>query len=154
MYSSDDALGAGNTVVERNAFEEGTDCCRAFLFGGLADTAIRGNYIQDSPMAAIEIENTMTLGPGFLVEPPSSNLTIGNNVIDSANWTATGFSVLQLGSIEVMGMQSNYALLKTPSHRNIALTREFHRGLGQSRRLVRKHRWSHAYWKLCAQYRP
>jgi hypothetical protein len=138
----------------QHAFEEGTDCCRAFLFGGLADTAIRGNYIQDSPMAAIEIENTMTLGPGFLVEPPSSNLTIGNNVIDSANWTATGFSVLQLGSIEVMGMQSNYALLKTPSHRNIALTREFHRGLGQSRRLVRKHRWSHAYWKLCAQYRP
>src|SRR5437879_11315479 len=71
MYGTAGQLRGGNTIVERNAFEEGTDCCRALLFGGLADSAIRGNYIQESPMAAIQIENNMT--PGGQPWPPGSN---------------------------------------------------------------------------------
>src|SRR5438067_105641 len=120
MYGTDGSFRAGDTLIQKNALEESTDCCRGFLLAGLADSTIRGNYIQRSPMAAIQLENMVT-GGGEL-SPPSANLTISKNVIDKANWTATGFSVFQLGGIEIQTMQSNFAIIKTTAHQNITLT--------------------------------
>ena len=98
MFSTD-VSQRGNSVVERNALEEETDCCAGFLVAGLLNSAFHGNYIQRSGMAGVRVEN----GPntaGFAL-PPSGNITISNNVVDSANWTPTSYLLLQLGSILV-----------------------------------------------------
>ncbi len=122
MYGTSDDLRAGRTLIERNALEESTDCCRGFLLGGIGNSSIRGNYIQRSPMSALQLENSM-----FTAEltPPVANLTISNNVIDKANWTATGFPAFQLGGIEIQSMQSNFSIIRTTAHQNIALTGNF-----------------------------
>jgi uncharacterized protein (TIGR03437 family) len=122
MQGLDPSQRAANTVIERNALEEETDCCRGFLLGGMVDSVVRGNYIQGAPMAALHIENA--LYHDFL-SPPVENFTISNNVIDHTNWTATGFPYYQLGAIEVVTAKSNVAPAAAGAHQNVAVSGNF-----------------------------
>lgn len=122
VFGTDAAQHGSNAIFERNALESETDCCRGFLIAGSADTAVRGNYIQGAPMAALHFENA--LYPAFL-SPPSSNLTISNNVIDHTNWTPTAFADFQLGSIEVVTDAPNGKPATGTAHQDISITNNF-----------------------------
>ena len=99
MYGTDPSQRGGNAVIERNAVEEETDCCHGLFIAGLANSVVRGNYIERSAMSGLHTENS--LQPGNFNSPPAANFTISNNVIDGANWTPTGYFLSQLGSIEL-----------------------------------------------------
>ena len=50
-------------------------------------------------MTGLYTENSLQPGNNNL--PPAANFTISNNIVDGANWTATGFPALQLAGIAV-----------------------------------------------------
>jgi hypothetical protein len=122
MYGNDPSQRGGNAVIERNAVEESAACCRGLLIAGLLNSSVRGNYIQRSPLSALEVEHA--LYPAFL-SPPAASLGISGNVIDMANWTAVNFNTYQLSSIEVIAEQSNGALLASSPNQNVAITGNF-----------------------------
>lgn len=99
MFGTDPSQRGGNTVVERNAVEEQTDCCGGIWISGFVNSAVRGNYIRKTAMAAIHAENSMI--PNDYNAPPSENLTTRNNVIDGPNWTPSSQRDLLLGAVAV-----------------------------------------------------
>ena len=80
MYGTDPGQHGGNSVIERNAVEEETDCCGGLWVAGVSNSVVRGNYIRRSAMAGVQTENS--LAPQGYNSPPAANLTISNNVID------------------------------------------------------------------------
>jgi uncharacterized protein (TIGR03437 family) len=122
MFGPDVSQRAGNSVVERNALEEETDCCRGFLFAGTLNGVFHGNYIRRSAMAAVHVDNTPQLLS--LGVPPSENLSLTNNVTDGANWIRTAYPVYQLGSIVVDTIRAGNVLTASPNQ-NISLTGNF-----------------------------
>jgi uncharacterized protein (TIGR03437 family) len=122
MFGPDVSQRAGNSVVERNALEEETDCCRGFLFAGTVNGVFHGNYIRRSAMAAVHVDNTPQLLS--LGVPPSENLSLTNNVTDGANWIRTAYPVYQLGSIVVDTIRAGNVLTASPNQ-NISLTGNF-----------------------------
>jgi hypothetical protein len=122
MYGTGPSQRGGNSVIERNALEEATDCCVGFGLYGFINSVVRGNYIQRSAMAALNIQNA--LYPGGFNSPPVANFTISNNVIDAANWTPTGYSLNQLGSI-AMNETNGGRLLTTSPHQNVSVAGNF-----------------------------
>ena len=121
-YGAEADQRGANSVIERNALEEETDCCRGFLIWGASSSSIRGNYLQRAPMAALQVENTMQFPPGA---PPVSNLTIANNVFDLNNWTVTNFPTYQLGALQVDTATSTGALASVGTHENVTATGNF-----------------------------
>ncbi len=122
MFGTDPGQRAGNSVIERNALEEATDCCGGFNIAGLLNGVFRGNYIQRSAMFALQAGNSVQ--PGNFDLPPATNFTVGNNVIDSANWTPTAYPSLQLGSI-VVDSTNSPRLLTTSPNQNVSVTNNF-----------------------------
>jgi hypothetical protein len=122
MFGADDSLRGGNTIIERNALEEETDCCVGFGLYGFTNSAVRGNYIQRSAMAGLKVENALM--PGGFNAPPAANLTISNNVIDGANWIRDVYYEGQLGSIQVDATNAPLMLTTSP-HQNISVTNNF-----------------------------
>ena len=122
MFGTGDSLRAGNSVVERNAVEEETDCCRGFAVAGVLDSTFPGNYVGRSGMAAVEIDNSTQLLN--LATPPSGNFAVSNNVIDGANYTTTGYPEYQLGSITV-DTRRGLTLMTTSPNQNISITGNF-----------------------------
>ena len=122
MLGTDLNQRGGNSVLERNALEEETDCCAGFLVAGLLNGIFRGNYIQRSGMTGLHTENSVQ--PGNFDLPPTTNFNITNNVIDGANWTRTGYPTLQLGSIQIDS--TNAPRMQTASpNQNISITSNF-----------------------------
>jgi hypothetical protein len=122
MFGTDPDAHAANSIIERNAVEELTACCNGFFVVGLRDSIFRGNYIQRSSTSGVQTDNAVR--PGGFNSPPASNFAISNNVIDGANWTRTGFPLLQLGSIQVFGTNAPVLLTASP-HQNISIANNF-----------------------------
>ena len=122
MFGPDVSQRAGNSVVERNALEEETDCCRGFLFAGTVNSVFHGNYVRRSAMTAVQVDNTPQLL--ILGVPPTENLNLTNNVTDGANWTRTAYPAFQLGSIVVDTIRSGKVLTASPNQ-NISVTGNF-----------------------------
>ena len=122
MQGLDPNLLATNSVIERNAIEKVTDCCRGFLALGLNNSVVHGNYIRGVPMNGLYVENALY---STQLSPPSTNLAITNNVIDRTNWTTTGFVLYQLGAIEVVTAESGGAPAPVAAHQNVTVTGNF-----------------------------
>jgi len=122
IFGTDPDSRAANSVVERNAVEEETDCCSGFFVVGLGNSTFLGNYAQRTAMSGLQTEND--LQPGNFNSPPSSNFGISNNVIDGANWTRTGYPLAQLGSISVDATNAPVLLTGSPDQ-NISITGNF-----------------------------
>jgi hypothetical protein len=122
MYGTDPGFRGGNSVIERNALEEETDCCAGIATGGTLNSVLTGNYVQRAAMSALAAGNAVQ--PGNINLPPSVNLTISNNVVDSANWIRTAYPLSQLGSILIDGTNAP-RLLTTSPQQNISVTNNF-----------------------------
>jgi hypothetical protein len=122
MFGSDPNLRAGNSVIERNAVQETTDCCNGFFVAGVANSVFRGNYVHRSAMAGLQTDNSIR--PGNFNSPPATNFAISNNVIDGANFTLTGYPDSQLGGIQIYATNAPN-LLTTSPHQNISVSSNF-----------------------------
>jgi uncharacterized protein (TIGR03437 family) len=80
INSADSSFLGSGTLLERNASEEKGPRSNGAAINGLANTVFSGNYMQRSATGGVSVN------PGF---PPSANLTIENNVIDTANFWYT-----------------------------------------------------------------
>jgi uncharacterized protein (TIGR03437 family) len=123
MYGTDLSQRAGNSVIERNEAEEGTDCCIGFALGGVFNSVFRGNYIRRSAMDAIHLGNSPQ--QGNIALPPSGFINITNNVTDGGNFLRTAYSLLQLGSVGVDSTGGLGQLFTASPYQNISITGNF-----------------------------
>jgi hypothetical protein len=122
MYGTDPGMRGGNSVIERNAYEEETDCCNGFRIEGTINSVVRANYLQRTAMSALHTENASQ--QGNIAVAPSTDFTISNNVVDGANWTRTAYPTNQLGSIEIDAINGAKLLTASPHH-NVSVTGNF-----------------------------
>ena len=122
MYSTDPAFRGDNTIIEKNAVEHQSGCCRGANIWGLTNSAFRGNYIQGTAMAGATITH-------FLVPtqeaPPMINFGVTNNVFDQTNSFVTGFGSFQFGAIEMSSIQPNGAPMMEVPNVNIQINNNF-----------------------------
>jgi hypothetical protein len=122
MLGTDPSQRGGNSVLERNALEDETDCCTGFLVAGLINSVFRGNYILRSGMTGLHTENSLQQGNFDL--PPNGAFTVSDNVIDGANWARTSYPLLQLGSIQIDSTNSPRIVTASPNQ-DISITGNF-----------------------------
>jgi hypothetical protein len=72
MVGTNPSLRAANAVIERNAFEEETDCCHAVFVAGGANSVIRSNYVHRSAISGVHISNDCGLGISIRHRPQTS----------------------------------------------------------------------------------
>jgi hypothetical protein len=129
MYSADAAYNGGNTVLERNSAQS-LSCCRGINGAGLANSIIRGNYLQRTSFSAVHLEQSTS--PGEPASPPFVNLNVSNNVIDGTN-TNSDWWWFQLGAIQAVTLDNpSFLLFPNSVFSNINVTNNFIADAGRS----------------------
>ncbi len=121
MYNADP--NRGHIVMERNAVEDQTSCCRGVSIWGLANSSFTGNYIQRAALTAVHVISVFN--PLDWQSPPLLNFNIANNILDQPNTTVNAYANLQLGGIDIMGEDSRSFPLALSVNQNISVTGNF-----------------------------
>jgi uncharacterized protein (TIGR03437 family) len=120
----DPAQRGGNTIIERNAVLDKPFSIGIEFYGPM-NSSLLANYVQRSAWSAIWVEgNTHT--DGYASAPSPQNITVNDNVIDTAiQYLATGAESSLLGSIQAS--ENSPPLLPTSASplQNITIANNF-----------------------------
>jgi uncharacterized protein (TIGR03437 family) len=98
MYDNDP--NRGNIVMQANAVEEQTSCCRGVSIWGYGNSSFTGNYVQRAALSGVNLYER--LNPMDWQTPPFLNMNVSNNVIDQPNSTVNAYPELQLGGVDLI----------------------------------------------------
>jgi hypothetical protein len=121
MFSTNPNWRGANTVMERNAVEEQSVCCRGVSIWGLMNSVFRGNYVYRSAMTGVQLYQHLIAGDW--VVPPVVNLSVSHNVIDDTNRVHDNFFTYEAGGIETFA-ESAQVMTASP-HQEIAIGGNF-----------------------------
>jgi uncharacterized protein (TIGR03437 family) len=114
VYAADPHYRAGNSLIERNTVQY-----RGSMGTQMTNSTVQGNYIRKA--TGNGMYNNYSWQDSY---PPTSNMTLSNNVIDGTNSTRDVYSADELAGIELLAFASN--LLPTVGVlQNIAITGNF-----------------------------
>jgi hypothetical protein len=128
MYTTDANFNGANSVLERSTVQNQSSTDSIYITG-LANSAIRGNYIQHSPFTAVAVLQGMN--PGVPPTPPASNLSIANNVIDGTNMKSDS-GWFELGAVQATTITPAYDMMPTLQFSNINVSNNFIADAGRS----------------------
>jgi hypothetical protein len=129
MYTTDASQNGHNSILERSTVQNQSACCKGTYFAGLANSSVRGNYIQRSGFAGVFLLQAMT--PGDPPNPPLVNMTVARNVIDGTNITSDWWW-FELGAIQSVTLTTAFDLMATAPFSNLSVTNNFIADSGRS----------------------
>ena len=129
MYSTDANFNGANSLIERSTVQNQSTCCGGVYVTGLANTAVRGNYINRTAFHGVFGVQPMTDGGPPV--PPLVNFTVSNNVIDGTNRTSDWWW-FQMGAIQTETLTSGFTLFAGSPFSNINVTNNFIADAGRS----------------------
>ena len=116
IYTTDPNQRGTGFVVERNTVQDQV-FARGISLWGLMNSAVRGNYIWRSQMAAIL--GTHRLMTEDWMSPPLNGVTVSNNVVDGAN-TKFGTGVLdKFAGFQILAQRQDFQPMLGSPHRNV-----------------------------------
>jgi len=129
MYSTDANQNGANSVIERSTDQSHSMNGGGVANYGLANLAIRGNYIRHSAYYAVFLVQGMT--PGAPPTSPWVNVNVSNNVIDGTNITSDSWW-FEMGAIEATTTTSTFELMTHSVFSNLNVTNNFVADAGRS----------------------
>ena len=136
MYSTDATFNGANSLIERSTVQNQSTCCGGVYVTGLANTAVRGNYINRTAFHGVFGVQPMTEGGPPV--PPLVNFTVSNNVIDGTNRTSDWWW-FQMGAIQTETLTSGFTLFTGSPFSNVNVTNNFIADAGRSARVAGEH---------------
>ena len=123
VYSIDPNRRGGNLLLERNTVQQQVSGSGFNLYG-LVNTTVRGNYVSRSAWSGVWIDSNTYDPYGDM--PPSSGVTVTNNVIDRPNnWLTMIIDDAQFGGIQALEWLPSTRPMQVSPMQNVTISNNF-----------------------------
>jgi Viral BACON domain len=129
MFTTAADQNGANSVIERSTVQSTAACCKGIYLNGLANSAVRGNYIRHTAFSGIFLVQGLVSGDAPTA--PLTNLSIANNVIDGTNMTSDWWW-FEFGSIQSVTLTTAFDLINGSPFSNLNITNNFIADSGRS----------------------
>jgi uncharacterized protein (TIGR03437 family) len=123
VYAIDPNRRGGNLLLERNTVQQQVSGSGFNLYG-LVNTTVKGNYVSRSAWSGVWIDSNTYDPYGDI--PPSSGVTVTNNVIDRPNnWLTMIIDDAQFGGIQALEWLPSTRPMQVSPMQNVTISNNF-----------------------------